>query len=148
MPIFFKYVTKDEAKHIREEFWTNFGKEYKRKWLLYDTRIKEIQLKFTFNTDVAQVSLDITATDEVIREYYWEKMLSLKNILLSDFLPDAEFEENYVLPEGKEISRIFTGVKGVNIYRKKDWPLIMEFLNDRMSILELFFLEYKDVIDS
>ncbi len=140
--------SREEAKQIREEFWTLFGKKYERKWLLYDTQIKEIQLKFTFNSEVAQVSLDITAPDEIIREYYWDKILSLKNILLTEYLPDAEFEEKYVLPEGKEISRVFTAVKGVNIYRKKDWPLVMEFLNDRMDLLEKFFMKYRDIIDS
>ncbi len=140
--------SKEEAKKVREEFWTNFGKEYPRKWILYNTRIKEIQLKFTFTSDVAQVSLDIYSPDEIIRAYYYDKMLSLKNILLTDFLPDAEYEEHYTLPEGKVVSRIYVELKNVNVYRKKDWPMVQEFLYDRMELLELFFLEYGDVIDS
>lgn len=140
--------SKEEAKKIREEFWTNFGKNYPRKWVLYDTKIKDIQLKFNFTSEVAQVSLDITASDEIIKEYYWEKMLSLKNILLTEYLPDAEFEENYVLPEGKTISRIIAEIRRVNIYRKSDWPNVEEFLYDRMDLLEKFFLEYRDIIDS
>lgn len=140
--------SKEEAKKIREEFWTNFGKEYPRKWVLYDTKIKEIQLKFTFTSEIAQVSLDIFSTDEIIQAYYYEKMLSLKNILLTEYLPDAEYEEQYVLPEGKVVSRIYVGLKNVNVYRKKDWLLVQEFLYDRMELLELFFLEYGDVIDS
>lgn len=140
--------SKEEAKKVREEFWTSFGKEYPRKWVLYDTKIKEIQLKFTFTSEVAQVSLDIYSPDEIIQAYYYDKMLSLKNILLTEFLPDAEYEEHYVLPEGKVVSRIFVGLKNVNVYRKKDWPLVQEFLYGRMELLELFFLKYGDVIDS
>lgn len=145
---FYNMFSREEAKRVREEFWTNFGKEYPRKWVLYDTKIKDIQLKFTFTNETAAVSLDITSPDEIIREYYFEKMQALQNILLTEFLPDAEYEANYELPEGKTISRVFTGIKRVNIYRKTDWPLVQEFLYDRMDLLERFFLEYKDVIDS
>lgn len=140
--------SKEEAKQVREEFWTRFGKEYPRKWTLYDTKIKEIQLKFSFTAEVAQVSLDISSQDEIIRAYYYDKMLSLKNILTTEYLPDAIYEEFYQLPEGKIVSRIYVELKKVNIYRKSDWIPVQEFLSDRMSILELFFLEYRDVIDS
>lgn len=140
--------SKEEAKKIREEFWTNFGKEYPRKWTLYDTKIKEIQLKFSFTSDAAQVSLDIFSQDEIIRAYYYDKMLSLKNILLTEYLPEALYEEYYQLPEGKIVSRIYVELKNVNVYRKADWPQVQEFLSEQMSILELFFLEYRDVIDS
>lgn len=140
--------SKEDAKKVREEFWINFGKKYKRKWILYDTKIKEIQLKFSFTTEEAQVSLDITAVDEVIRAYYYEKMCSLKNILLTEYLPEAIYEEHYQLPEGKEISRIYTKLDGVNVYRKSDWPQVQDFLNVQMQLLESFFVEYKDIIDS
>lgn len=140
--------SREEAKHLREEFWINFGKEYPRKWVLYDTKIKDIQLKFSFTNEAAGVSLDITSPDEVIREYYFEKLLSLQNILLTEYLPDAEYEAHYDLPEGKTISRLFVEIKRVIIYRKTDWPLVQEFLYDRMDLLESFFLEYRDVIDS
>lgn len=140
--------SREEAKRVREEFWINFGKEYPRKWVLYDTKIKDIQLKFSFTNEAAGVSLDITSPDEVIREYYFEKLLSLQNILLTEYLPDAEYEAHYDLPEGKTISRLFVEIKRVIIYRKTDWPLVQEFLYDRMDLLESFFLEYRDVIDS
>ena len=140
--------SREEAKRVREEFWTNFGKEYPRKWILYDTKIKDIQLKFTFTNEVAGVSLDITSADEIIREYYYEKMIALKNILLTEYLPDAEYEAQYDLPEGKTIARVYVEIKRVNIYRKTDWPMVREFLYDRMDLLESFFLEYRDVIDS
>ena len=107
-----------------------------------------MQLKFTFTNDVAQVSLDLTSGDEIIRAYYYDKLLSLKNILTREYLPDIIYEEDYLLPEGKIISRVYVELKKVNIHNKKDWPLVMDFLEDRMNSLELFFLEYKDFIDS
>jgi hypothetical protein len=138
--------SKEESKKIRQEFWTSFGKQYPRKWILYNTRIKDVQLKFDFTNEKAMVSLDLTSNDEIMRAYYFEKLESLKGILLKEYLPDAIYEDSVVLPEGKLISRVYTELKGVNIHSRKDWQPVMEFLEDRMDALEKFFLEYSDYI--
>lgn len=132
--------SREKSKRIREEFWTTFGKKFPRKWIVYNTKIKDLQLKFSFTNDFARVSLDLTSNDEILRAYYYEKLLSLKNILLMEFLPDAVFDEHYVLPEGKTISTVFVELKRVNIHNKKDWPVVMEFFEDRMNLLEIFLL--------
>lgn len=138
--------SREESKKIREKFWTSFGKEIPRKWILYNTRIKDLQLKFSFTNEFARVSIDFTSNDEILRAYYFDKLLSLKNILLTEYLPDAIYEDQYLLPEGKTISTVFVELKRVNIHNKKDWPLVMDFFEDRMNSLELFFLEYADFI--
>lgn len=140
--------TREESKKIRQEFWTSFGKEYPRKWLLYNTKMKEVQLKFTFNRKFAQVSLDIDDPDELIREYYFEKLESLKAILKSEYLPDIIFEKDYELPEGKTISRVYVELENVSIHNKKDWPLVKEFLARNMNLLEEFFKDFADFIKS
>ncbi|MCF4102765.1 DUF4268 domain-containing protein [Gillisia sp. M10.2A] len=138
--------SKEESKKMRQEFWTEFGQRHTRKWMLYNTSIKEIELKFTFDTEQAQVSLDVVSADDLIRAYYYEKLLGLKNILLTEYLPDALFEENYLLPEGKTVSRVYVQLKRVNIHSRKDWDLVQKFLNDRMNLMEEFFKEYSDYI--
>ena len=138
--------SKEESKKIREEFWTGFGKQSSRKWILYDTRIKELQLKFSFNNKEAKVSIDVSSKDEIIRSYYFEKLTSLKSILLNEYLPEAVFEENLVLPEGKIISSVYVILKGVNINSKKDWPVVASFFQENMDLFERFFREYEDYI--
>ncbi len=140
--------SKEDSKKIREEFWTSFGKSYPRKWVLYNTGLKEVQLKFTFNNDFAQVSLDVYSPDEVIQEYYFEKVYALKSILKDEFLPNIEFEKKYLLPEGKEVSRFYVQLDSVNIHNKNHWQQVGEFLNKHMQPLEEFFKEYKDYITS
>lgn len=140
--------SKEEAKKLRQEFWTSFGKEYPQKWLLYNTRVKEIQLKFTFERKYAQVSIDIVAEDPLIREYYFEKLESLKTILESEYLPEIIFDREYELPEGKIISRIYTQKDKVSIYNKKDWPLVKDFLYQKMTLMEEFFNDFSDFIKS
>lgn len=138
--------SKEESKKIRQEFWTSFGKEYPHKWLLYNTKMKEIQLKFTFDRKVAQVSLDIIDEDELVRAYYYEKIVALQNILRSEYLPEIIFEENYELPEGKMISRVYCEINGVSIHNPKTWPLVKQFLYTKMMLLEQFFQDFSDFI--
>ncbi len=140
--------SKENSKKIREEFWTSFGKRYPHKWVLYNTGLKEVQLKFTFNNDFAQVSLDIYSPDKVIQEYYYEKIYALKSILITEYLEEIKIDKHYLLPEGKEVSRFYAQLDSVNIHNKDHWQQVGEFLNKHMQPLEAFFIEYKDYIAS
>lgn len=140
--------SREESKKIRQEFWTSFGKNYPRKWLLYNTKIKDFSLKFTFTRRIAEVSIDLDSSDEIMRLYYFEKLQSLQTILKDEFLPQAVFNEAYELENGKIISRVYVLKEGVNIHNKKDWPLVQDWLAEQMDALERFFLEYRDFIDS
>jgi hypothetical protein len=140
--------SKEESKKLIQEFWTSFGKEYPHKWILYNTKIKDLQLKFTFTTKFAQVSLDIVSKDEIIRSYYFEKLIALKTILKTDYFPEVEFNENYELPEGKTISRIYLQLDKVSIHNKKDWSRVFKFLHAKMLLLEDFFIKYNSYIEA
>ncbi|ATA68574.1 hypothetical protein CGC48_07990 [Capnocytophaga cynodegmi] len=138
--------SKAEAKKLREEFWTSFGKSFPRKWVLYDTKIKDFSFKFYFDTKKAIVSLDIEDNILSNRILYYEKLVSLKSILLEEYLPDAIFEDCYVLDNDKEISRIYVQKENVNIHNKNTWRETMEFLYEKMLKFEEFWYEYEDVI--
>lgn len=138
--------SREESKQLRQQFWTSFGIVYRHKWLLYNTGKKEFQMKFSFTRKYAQVSLDIDDPAELIRAYYFEKLLTFKQLLRSNYLPPARFESNYELPEGKVISRVYVQLDGVSIYNRQQWPEVMKFLNDHMLPLEEFFREYKEAL--
>ncbi|MFK8297428.1 DUF4268 domain-containing protein [Capnocytophaga cynodegmi] len=138
--------SKAEAKKLREEFWTSFGKSFPRKWVLYDTKIKDFSFKFYFDTKKAIVSLDIEDNVLINRILYYKKLVSLKGILLEEYLPDAIFEDCYVLDNDKEISRIYVQKEDVNIHNKNTWRETMEFLFEKMLKFEEFWYEYEDVI--
>jgi hypothetical protein len=140
--------SREEAKEVRQQFWIFFGKRYPRKWLLYHTGIKDVALKFDFDNKLASVAIECTATDEIDRGYYYEKITSLKKLLLEEISPALIFEENYTLESGKEISRICLEKQDVNIHRKTDWPIVFDFFNTYMDKMEVFFLEYKEFIES
>ncbi len=140
--------SKEESKKIRQEFWTSYGKEYPHKWLLYNTKIKDVTLKFSFTTKKAQVSIDIEPSDEVIKAYYYEKFIRLKGIITSEYLPGIIYDESYELDNGKIISRLYVELHGVSIHNKNTWKETKEFLCQKMLKLEAFFWEYKDFIDN
>ncbi|MGB1309355.1 MAG: DUF4268 domain-containing protein [Oceanihabitans sp.] len=138
--------SKEESRQIRQDFWTSFGKSFPRKWILYNTKIKGLSLKFHFDTKRAFIALDIE-DDLENRIAYWEKLLALQSILQTEYLPESIFEETYFLENGKEISRIYLPLEQkVSIHNKNTWQEVMVFFNKNMFLLETFFLEYKDII--
>jgi hypothetical protein len=138
--------SKEEAIRIKKEFWTAFASAYPRKWLLYDTKIKDVAFKFYVDNKKAQVLLDIEPKEEEKRKIYYEKIESLKTILQDEYLPDAIFERNFYLENGKIISRIWIEKLGVSLNNKNYWSEIFDFFNETMSQFELFFYEYEDYI--
>lgn len=138
--------SKEESRQLRQEFWTSFGKSFPRKWILYDTKIKGLAFKFHFDTKSALVALDLE-DDLEQRINNWERLESLKSILKTDYLPNAIFAEEFILENGKEISRIYRPLEQkVSIHNKNTWREVMVFFNDEMSRFELFFEDFEDVL--
>ena len=139
--------SKEQSRLMRQEFWTSFGKSFPRKWILYNTKLKGLSFKFHFDTKRALVALDLEDNLEN-RIAYWEKLLALKSILKEEFLADAIYEETYFLDNDKEISRIYVPLEQkVSIHNKNSWQEVMVFFNEKMSLFEAFFEEYKDIIE-
>jgi len=138
--------SKEEAQQIKKEFWTAFAEAYPRKWLLYDTKIKDFTFKFHVDNKKAQVLIDIEPKDEEKRKIYYEKIESLKTILLEEYLDDAIFERNFYLENGKCISKIWVEKTGISLFNKASWDEIFDFFNEKMDAFERFFYEYEDYI--
>ena len=73
--------SKQEAQELKREFWTSFGKSFPRKWILYNTKIKDFNFKFSADNKSAEVSLNIEMDDELFRNAYLKKFLSILKIL-------------------------------------------------------------------
>ena len=140
--------SKEESRILRETFWISFGKSFPRKWILYDTKLKGFSFKFHFDTKTALVALDLE-DDLENRITYWDKLQSLKTILTEEYLPEVIFAEEYFLENGKEISRIYVPLsQKVSIHNKNSWRGVMEFFNQKMTLFEAFFEDYRDFIEA
>lgn len=140
--------SKEESRKLREDFWISYGKSFPRKWILYDTKIKGFSFKFHFDTQNALVALDLE-DDLENRIKYWDKLQSLKVILQNDYLPNVIFKEEYLLENGKDISRIYVVLdEKASIHNRNTWREVMEFFNEKMGLFEEFFEDYRDFLEA
>ncbi|BDU25488.1 MULTISPECIES: DUF4268 domain-containing protein [unclassified Flavobacterium] len=138
--------SREESQKIKREFWVAFAEKYPRKWVLYDTKIKDFSFKFYVDNKKAQVLIDIEHRSDEKRTAYFEKIEALKNILEEEFIKDLVFEKNYTLESGKTISRIWVEKTGVGFSNRNNWDTIFDFFNENMHALEMFYLEYDEFI--
>lgn len=138
--------SKQEAIKIKKEFWTAFGKSFPRKWLLYNTKIKDFSFKFFVDARKAEVSLDIEMKDQEARHAYFEKIQSLETILNEALDLEVVLDEYYTLDTGKVISRAWVSLYDVSLYNKETWQAIFEFFVEKMTAFETVFHEYEDFI--
>ncbi len=139
--------SKEESTKLKQLFWTSFGKSFPKKWLLYNTKIKGFVFKFVADTKTAMVCLDIEMNNIEIKNSYFEKILSLKNILLNEYISNLIFDKDYHLENGKSICRIYTELpQKFSVHNKDTWHDAFQFFIQNMKQFELFFHEYEDVI--
>lgn len=139
--------SKEDSRKLREEFWIAFGKSFPNKWTLYKTKVKGLSFKFHFDLKMAMVSIDVDSDIEQ-RVKVWDKLVALKSILIDEYLPEAIYEDFFILDNQKDISRVYVQIKDVSIHNKNTWRETMQFLNTSMYKIESFYEEYKDIIDS
>lgn len=138
--------SKQENQRLKQEFWVAFAEKYPRKWVLYDTKIKDFSFKFYVDNKKAQVSIEIESRNQDKRFAYFEKLEALKSILEEEFLKDLVFEKNYTLENGKTISKIWVEKTGITVSNRNYWNEIFDFFFENMNALELFYLEYDEFI--
>ncbi len=138
--------SKEESQRLKREFWIEFAEKYPRKWVLYDTKIKDFSFKFYADNKKAQVLIDIEHRNDEKRIVYFEKLESLKSILEDDFVKDLVFEKSFTLESGKTISRVWVEKTGISISNRNHWNEIFDFFYENMNAFEMFFFEYGDYI--
>lgn len=138
--------SKQENQKLKQEFWVAFSNKYPRKWILYNTKIKDFSFKFFVDNTKAQVIIDIEHRSQEKRISYFEKLVSLKHILQEEFIKDLVFHKNFTIENGKTISRIWVEKQNITVSNPNNWNEIFEFFNEKMSTLELFYIQYDDFI--
>ena len=138
--------SREENQKLKREFWISFAEKYPRKWVLYDTKIKDFSFKFYVDNKKVQVLIDIEHKSEEKRISYFEKLESLKGILQDEFVKDLVFEKEYHLETQKIVSRVWTELDGVKVSNRSDWDRIFDFFYKNMEGLERFYFEYDEFI--
>ena len=74
------------------------------------------------------ICLDIEHSDEIANEILYDQILSLKIILIEEYLPEVIFDSSFELENGKIIRRIYINhIVKFSIYNKNTWRDCYEF---------------------
>ena len=101
--------TREEMKELKRDFWSGFDefcaqlprfKYRKKKWILYNTKIKGVEMKFDANREGAFVIMEFNHPRESKRMQMMETMAKFRSIVDKHF-PDSVWEYSYQKPCGK-----------------------------------------------
>jgi len=152
-----KMYSKDKAKLLRKEFWIVFARRCeivpklrhkKKKWVLYDTGLSGIDLKFEVSRTEALVMIEINSRQESRRLEIFETLQKYSKFLEEGFVEPLEWDICFVREGGQEVCRIYTVLPNVDFHRQNLWPEIFNFMIDNMLLLENNFMEIKDVLEA
>jgi hypothetical protein len=146
--------SKEEAKELRLEFWRKLENRTRRipgqkglpkKWILDNTGIKGVDLRFEVTREMACVALEINHRDEDRRLKLYAKLDACKSIFEQMNEGPLTWELAYEKETGNNVCRVYNQIKA-DIYNQEQWPDIFRFLIDHMIRLEKAFLEVKDFL--
>lgn len=147
--------TKDEKKSLRQKFWGQFKKYSKKrklirgkpaKWIMNDTGIKQLKLKFHFDENHAFAGFEIETMNLDKRIELYDKLEKLKTVISNAVPVDLQWLLEVPLTDKKTVSRIIAVLPDVNIYNTSHWNTVNQFLYNVMEPIEDLFLEYKDFL--
>lgn len=149
--------SKEEAKLLSKEFWIVFArrceihpelKKRKKKWILYDTGLAGIDLKFEVSRTEAIVMVEINSRQENRRLEQFEILQKYQKFIEDGFPEGLIWDYCFRRESGQEVCRIYTSLPNVDFHRQNQWPEIFNFMIDKMLILENNFMEIKDVVEA
>ncbi len=147
---------KEELKELKKEFWGGFGifcsnhpvlGKRKSKFMLYNTKMRGVQLKFDANREGAYVILELNHADEAERLDKYEKFERYKVLMEKDFPEGLIWDFAFRLETGNEVCRIYSCKTGIDIHRRIQWMEFYRFMAEEMLKLEKAFRLVKDVIE-
>jgi len=148
-------LSKEDVKEMRLQFWMEFegysALKKKRlrkpsKWIMNDTGIKQLKLKFDFDDCRALVGIDVETRNLDKRIEVFGKLEDIKPKLEKALGQSLLWELEHILPTGKSISRAYMVLSEKSIYSKEDWPEVMDFFYKNMIIIEKVFEKNKEYL--
>ncbi|MFA9390057.1 MAG: DUF4268 domain-containing protein [Prolixibacteraceae bacterium] len=145
----------EEKKQLHTNFWGGFNlycsrmsflRGRKKKWMLHQTKVNNVHLKFDPGRDGVQVILEILHRSEDQRLAVYEQIESCKSIMEEGFTQGLIWDFAFVRDNGQEVCRIYTFKEGLDIYRQSQWEEMYQFMAENMYRLEQNFLEIRDLI--
>ena len=148
--------SKEEIKQLNINFWGEFGqycevhymlRHKNRKWMLHRTKIKDIAFRFEVTRQDAKVILELGSRNENLRLKAFEILERYKVILEEGFSNGLNWEFFHEREDSdKEVCRIYTILKDVDLHRQNQWPEIFNFFIENMMQFEDNFILIRDLV--
>ena len=147
--------SKDELKNLKLEFWESFAafcevqpylRGRKKTWVLYDTKVKGVELKFDATREGAFVILEVNHRSEEARLEMFERLTWYKDTLEMDFPEGLTWDICFVRATGKQVARIYTAKSGIDFHRRQDWGEFFSFMASQMYLLERNFMSIAEYL--
>ena len=147
--------SKDELKQLKVEFWESFAaycavqpylRRRRKMWVLYNTKVKGVELKFEVNRSGAYVILEVNHRDENVRLEMFERLSWYKEALERDFPEGLIWNVCFVRESGKEVARIYTAREGLDLHRREHWGEFFVFMASQMFLLERNFMDIAEYL--
>jgi hypothetical protein len=146
--------SKEEAKELRLEFWRKLesrtrrlpGQKGKaRTWILDNTGVKGVDLRFDVTREHAIVALEINHRSEDRRLMLYAKLDACKAIFEQTYGVPLIWDYTYEKENGQQVCRVYRQ-EVADLYNQEQWPDVFRFLIDNMMRMEEAFLEVKDFL--
>ena len=140
--------SKGELKQQKKEFWEGFGiycsnhpvlGKRKSKFMLYNTKMKGVELKFDATREGAFVILELNSLNETERLAKFELLKQYKMLMEKNFPAGLIWNFAYELDSGREVCRIYSQKTGIDIHRRIHWMEFYRFMAEEMLKLEKAF---------
>ena len=147
--------SKDELKNLKLEFWESFAafcevqpylRGRKKTWVLYDTKVKGVELKFDATREGAFVILEVNHRSEEARLEMFERLTWYKDTLEMDFPEGLTWDICFVRDTRKQVARIYTAKSGIDFHRRQDWGEFFSFMASQMYLLERNFMSIAEYL--
>ncbi len=144
--------SKEQRAELTERFWAGLKKESKdilgkrHSWILQNTGIKGIQLKFEVSRDTALVILQCYASSIEKREWTYDILQQYHRVIADIAEEKPIWDKNGELAELNGMPSVYYKLDDIDYLQEKHWQKIYQFFINYMFRLEKAFLEIKDVL--
>lgn len=111
----------------------------KTHWINYKTGERDLYFRMNADNKTAYISIELTHKDAGMRELFFEQLVQLKDLLHASLREEWIWQWQHCQQDGKIVSRVYTQMNGVSIFRRDDWPQLISFFKPRMVALDAFW---------
>lgn len=145
--------SREEAKKLKEQFWTNFGQYLsltpnedgdKINWVNYKTGVKHLYFRMETEGKTARIFIEISHPDAGMRELMYEQLLTYRQMLHGALDEEWEWDAYYEDSEGKQTARVSKSLtEKTSVFDPNDWPTLISFFKPRLLSLDSFWSSAK-----